>query len=95
MKINLTADIESALTNHAHRKGTTPETLALDALRERFVSSSEEPEVKEKGALADYLAEHIGVLSSSEYVTGGARMSEKSGKKFAAGLLKKRQRGRL
>ena len=39
--------------------------------------------------LADFLSSHIGVLDSSEYVPGGARMSEASGKKFADGLLKR------
>ena len=39
--------------------------------------------------LADFLSAHIGVLDSVEYVPGGARMSEASGKKFAEGLLKR------
>jgi len=43
------------------------------------------------GSLADYLADHIGVISSSEYVPGGAQMSKDCGKKFAEGMLKKRQ----
>jgi hypothetical protein len=38
--------------------------------------------------LADHLTDHIGVLSSSEYVSGGAQMSKNCSKKFAAGLLK-------
>lgn len=46
---------------------------------------------EEQGTLADFLQGHIGILHSSEYVPGGARMSVDSGKKFAAGLLKKRQ----
>jgi len=93
MKITLTPDIEFALTKHAHRKGTTPEMLALDILREQFVSSPEsKTPVEDQGTLADYLVDHIGILSSSEYVSGGARMSENCGKKFATGLVKKRQR---
>ncbi|MBI3302720.1 MAG: transposase family protein [Deltaproteobacteria bacterium] len=44
--------------------------------------------------LADCLREHIGVLHSTEYFPGGARMSEASGKKFTAGLVAKRQQGR-
>jgi hypothetical protein len=35
------------------------------------------------------------VLSSSEYVPGGARMSEKTGKDFADGMIEKRQQGHL
>lgn len=96
MKLTLTPDIEHALTEYARRQGTTPEILALDALRERFVNSvNTEVPAEEQENLADFLADHLGVLSSSEYVSGGARMSEDSGKKFAAGLVKKRQQGRL
>lgn len=96
MQITLTPDIESVLAEQAHKYGTTPELLALDALRERFVySAAAEPAVEEQETLADFLAAHLGVLSSSEYVPGGARMSENCGKKFAAGLVKKRQEGHL
>jgi hypothetical protein len=41
--------------------------------------------------LADYLADHIGVISSSEHIPGGAQMSKDCGKKFAEGLLRKRE----
>ncbi|MXX38371.1 MAG: hypothetical protein F4Z85_09975 [Gemmatimonadetes bacterium] len=44
-----------------------------------------------QGTLADFLQGHIGILHSSEYMPGGARMSVDSGKKFAAGLLKQRR----
>ncbi len=96
MNITLTADIENALTEEASNKGTTPELLALDCLRERFVASAEMASATEKqGTLADFLAGHIGVLASGEHVPGGARMSEETGKKLTAGLLLKRAQGRL
>jgi hypothetical protein len=38
MVINLTPQVEAALTREARRRGVAPEVLALDALRERFVS---------------------------------------------------------
>ena len=44
-----------------------------------------------QGTLADFLQGHIGILHSSEHMSGGARMSVDSGKKFAAGLLKQRR----
>lgn len=92
MTITLTSEIESALTEVARQQGTTPELLALDCLRTRFLSParSARPPVGQ-GSLADYLADHLGVLSSAEHVPGGAAMSEDCGKKFAAGLLQKRQ----
>ena len=96
MHITLTPDIERALAEQARRQGTTPEVLALDILRERFVHTvATEPAVGQQETLADFLVDHIGVLSSSEYIPGGARMSENCGRKFAAGLLKKRQKGQL
>ncbi len=36
--------------------------------------------------LADFLHGHVGVLHSSEYVPGGARLSEDSRRQFAEGL---------
>jgi hypothetical protein len=96
MTIILTRDIESALAEEARKQGTTPEMLALDCLRERFVpAGTGEPSVGEQGTLADFLAGFTGVLASGEHVPGGARMSEDTGKKFAAGMVQQRQRGRL
>ncbi len=45
--------------------------------------------------LADFLKDHIGVIHSNEHIPGGARMSEDTGKKFAAGMVEKRRKGRL
>ena len=96
MTITLTPDIENALAEEARKQGTTPELLALDCLRERFAPSPVTgPSAAEQGTLADFLADHLGVLASGELVSGGARLSEDTGKKFAAGLAQKRQQGRL
>ncbi len=46
---------------------------------------------KKYRTLADSLKGYTSVLSSSEYVPGGARMSEKCGDKFTEILLKKQQ----
>jgi hypothetical protein len=96
MNIALTPDIETALKVHADHLGTTPELVALDVLRDHFLSDTRAETVSEKHAtLFDYLQAHIGVISSSEHVPGGARMSENCGKQFAAGLVKKRLEGKL
>ena len=100
MKITVPPDIERCLTARADQLGTTPELLALDSLREKFPPSEGEgvegaPEGREPQNLADFLRGYVGVLHSSELVPGGAGLSEETGKKFAAGLLKKRQAGRL
>ena len=86
MKITLTPDMEHTLIEQARKLGITPEQLVVDSLKERFASALAVPE--SQGTLADFLHEHIGVLDSREYIPGGVRMSEDSGKKFAAGLLK-------
>ncbi len=95
MLITLTPDIEQALAAEARKLGLTPEQLALDSLRERFLSpENERSPVSEQGTLADFLCGHVGILHSSEYVPGGARLSEDSGRKFAAGLIAQRQQRR-
>jgi hypothetical protein len=96
MEITLPPEIERVLAEEASKRGTTPELLALDSLRERFLAvPAPEAPASEYTTLAEFLSGHIGVLHSSEQVPGGARMSEDSGRRFAAGLLKKRQQGHL
>lgn len=96
MNIALTPDIEKALRERARKQGTSPEVLVLHVLRELFISSvATGTEPDKNSTLFDYLADHIGVLSSSEYIKGGARISENCGKKFVTGLFKKRQESKL
>ena len=95
MIITLTPDIGQALAAEARKLGLTPEQLALDSLRDRFLSpESDMPPAEEQATLADFLRGHLGVLHSSEHVAGGARLSENSGRKFAAGLAAQRQQKR-
>ena len=95
MIITRTPDIEQALAAEARKLGLAPEKLALDSLRERFLSpESDMPPATEHTTLADFLREHLGVLHSSEHVPGGARLSENTGQKFAAGLAAQRQQKR-
>jgi hypothetical protein len=102
MTISLTPEIEDALEAQARQRGTTPERLAQEilaaGLREMAAHDHEEPAPEtglEEGSLADLFAGRIGVIRSSEYVPGGARLSQDSGRKFAAGLVEKRRRGKL
>lgn len=95
MIITLTPDIEQALTVEARKQGRPPEQLALDSLRERFLfPESDISPAGEQATLADFLRGHLGVLHSSEHVPGGARLSEDSGRQFAAGLVAQRERKR-
>lgn len=94
MNLRVTSEIETALTREAQRQGTTPEELALACLRERFIGEIAETSTEGSANPADYLADSIGVLSSSEFVPGGARLSQDTGRKFTDALLKRRQQGR-
>jgi len=96
MQITLTPDIENALVEHAKSQGLPPEKVVLNVLKEWSISwLKTNTAAQEKGTLTDYLKDHIGVLSCNDYIPGGARMSEDCGKKFASGMLKKHQQGRL
>lgn len=82
MELTLTPDIENALKEQASQKGVTPQQLALQGLRKLFVPTVEELE-KQLPTLADFLNGYIGVIHSSEFVEGGAQLSENTGNQFA------------
>lgn len=94
MNIPLSADIEQALGEAAEQQGTTPEVLAADCIRARFLPASNAIPSDQNLTLADRLAEHIGVIDSGELVPGGANLSIDTGKKFTELLLKQREQGR-
>jgi hypothetical protein len=95
MSITLTPDIEQALAAEAYRLGCTPAQVALDSLRERFLSPESDLSPRgEQATLADFLRGHLGVLHSSESVPGGAHLSEDSGRKFTAALITQRHQQR-
>ena len=96
LTLTLTPDIEQALIEQANDRGTTPELLALDSLRKQLAPGpTRDSSSQTANSLAELLDGHLGVLSSSEHVPGGARMSEDCGERFAAALVEKRRRGRL
>ena len=94
MRIDLTPDLESALTNAARRQGTTPQLLAQAYLRERLEVVTDDGH-DTGGTLADFLEGYVGVLSIGDEVEGGTRLSEDTGRRFTELLVKQRESGRL
>lgn len=88
--ITLPPDLEGRLADEARRRGTTPELLALDGLRQLFAPPPNDNGSEGQGTLFDFLAGYIGT------VNGAAEpYSEDCGQRFAEGLAKKQQRRRL
>ncbi len=97
--ITLPPELERVATERAKRQGTTPELWTLDRLSQSLqaelaVEPVPEP-ISEDGTMLDFFAGYVGVLNSSEFVPGGAQMSQNTGRKFAEGMLRKRQEGKL
>ncbi len=80
--ITLPPEIAGPLTEEARRRGTTPELLALDTLRLRFVPSPTQPtEDNPESTLADFLTGYVGLVEGSSEA-----LSERCGERFAEGL---------
>ena len=90
---NITLSADDHLIEAAYQRAAEEHTTLNEQFRlwlKYYVQSERQVSSEAQGTLADFLQGHIGILHSSEYVPGGARMSVDSGKTFAAGLLKQR-----
>jgi hypothetical protein len=93
--IVLTPDVEQALADEAREKGTTLDSLANSylrgclSLREAAAEPSAEPR-----NLAEFLADHIGVLSSVRDGVSNGDLSERTGEQFTALLLAREEQER-
>lgn len=86
MSIVLSPEVERALAEAAQREGTTPDLLADSLLSERlFRNGSDAP--AEPRNLAEYLADHIGVLSSVKDGVSEGDLSERTGEQYTKILL--------
>jgi hypothetical protein len=92
--ITLTPELEEIVTERAQQQGTTPELIALDGLRGWFAPSELSQSI-EGETMADFLGDFIGCFNSSEFVPGGANLSENPGQKFKELMLKKYREGKL
>lgn len=79
--ITLPPDLEDRLAVEALRRGTTPENLALEGLRQLFLVPHHG--MPPANSLFDYLKEHIGVVEGTT-----EPLSENCGRHFAEGLAR-------
>jgi hypothetical protein len=63
--ITLPPDLESRLTDAARRRGTTPELLALDGLRQLFAPPPTANGAEGHGTLFDFLDGYIGTVAGA------------------------------
>ncbi len=93
--ITLPPELEQAFSEQAEQQGTTPELLALDVLYKWGACASFPAELPQGATLADALADYIGAVSTRDKYPTGSTLSENTGRKFAAGMMKKHQAGKL
>lgn len=91
MQIVLTPDIEKVLNQWAQQAGYAPERLALELLRQQL-EQWQATQSNNQDTLADFLADHLGSIRSSDHQPGGAHLSEKTGKRFVELIVQKRER---
>ena len=87
--ITLPQELEQPLADAARNLATTPESLAIEWLRDRLGMVSA-PANDSGESLFDLLAGHIGAVEGSSEA-----WSERCGERFADGLEEKARQGRL
>jgi hypothetical protein len=85
--ITLPPEIEATLADAARKKGTTPELLAVETLRQHFPPIPAEAEAGEAESLLEYLAPYIGKFDGT-----GEAFSENCGERFADYLVEKHKK---
>jgi hypothetical protein len=88
--ITLPPDLEGRLGDEARRRGTTPELLALDGLRQLFALPPADNGRENQGTLFDFLNGYVGTIAGTS-----EPLSEDCGRRYAEGLAEKQQQGRL
>lgn len=78
MTVTVPPELAGPLAEEAHRRGTTPELLALEGVR-RILPP--ETSAAGPGSLLDTLAGHIGTVAGT-----GEAFSQDCGRRFAEGL---------
>ncbi|MGE3820875.1 MAG: hypothetical protein AB7I30_15790 [Isosphaeraceae bacterium] len=81
--ISLPPDLDRSLSEEARRLGKTPESLALETLRERFTPPAGVPPPGE--TLLDFLEGYVGTVDGTSEA-----LSERCGERFAEGIAQDR-----
>ena len=98
MTITLPQELERILEEKARQQGTTPDLLAIDSLTKLYlppVSKTPDEPDSEGRTMADFLKDYVGCIDSSAVYPEGSRLSENTGRKFAALMVEKRKKGQL
>jgi hypothetical protein len=88
MSIVVSPEVERALAERAQSEGTTPDLLADSYLSERLFPSGSKVPAQPRN-LAEYLADHIGVLSSVKDGASTGDLSEGTGEQYRRILLER------
>jgi len=91
--IILPPELEEVVSIQAAQQGTTPELFALAKLRGAVMPPP--PQADAPGSMADFLADFIGSVNSSEAVSGASDLSKNTGRKFKELMAKKHRDGKL
>lgn len=96
LTITLPDELEKTITERAKRSGMTPEVFVIDDLQERYLPprQPDTAPVPEQ-TMADFLKDYIGCIDSGETYPQGSRLSENTGRAFAALMIEKRNQGKL
>ena len=108
VEIELPPDLEAALQEESRLSGMSVEKLITICVRVHFSNTGRLPPPEPRrspyrkedfppGSMAEFLADHIGVLDSSELGPEAQRflpLSERTGEKFAEILLEKHRQER-
>jgi len=105
MKIEIPKDIEPQITSRAQRAGTTPEAVAIAALREKFAAprvDGDPPDDVENGPttsggtqprnLAEFLGDFVGCVSSKSRFPNGSTAARNASSAFGEMLEEERQK---
>lgn len=87
--IVLPPDVEGPLADAARKRGTTPELLAIDWLRERFAPLPPGNGAERDETLFDFLSGYTGAVDGTTEA-----LSEETGRRFVEELIEKRDRER-